>query len=49
MYKILFYKGKNGHQPALDYIKDLQGKKDKQSQVLLQKELKEIIDGESKK
>ena len=37
MYRILFYKDKNGRQPALDYIRDIAKKKDKDSRINLNK------------
>ena len=35
MYRILFYKDKKGRQPALDYIRDIAKKKDKDSRINL--------------
>lgn len=37
MYRILFYKDKKGRQPALDYIRDIAKKKDKDSRINLNK------------
>ena len=33
MYKIYFYKDKNGEEPVLDYLKELAAKKDKDSRI----------------
>ena len=33
MHKIYFYKDKNGKQPVLEYLKELSGKKDKDSRI----------------
>lgn len=37
MYKILFYRDKNGKQPVLEYMKDLSRKKDKNNTIKLNK------------
>ena len=37
MYKIHFYKDRNGNEPVLDYLKELSGKKDKDSRIKLNK------------
>ena len=33
MYKIQFYKDRNGNQPVLEYLKELTRKKDKDSRI----------------
>lgn len=43
MYKIHYYKDKNGRQPVADYIDELSKRKDKDSRVKLKK-IKECID-----
>lgn len=37
MYEIHFYKDKNGKEPVLEYMKELAGKKDKDSRIKLNK------------
>lgn len=37
MHKIYFYRDKNGKEPVLDYLRELSGKKDKDSRIKLHK------------
>ena len=37
MYSILFYRDKNGKEPVLEYLKELESKSDKNSRIKLNK------------
>jgi len=37
LYRIIFYKDSKGNQPVYEYLKELAGKKDKDSRIKLEK------------
>ena len=37
MYKIVFYRDRKGNEPVLDYVRDLSGRKDKDSRIKFNK------------